>query len=263
VSVPQGHAPHTVELQRLQTFRQAWPTIPATTTSPTARRACRAQTDLVVGRGRGGAFPRVDREVNFIFGGHGAQENRRQQKLNDRQVLVSTTSASAPYRWSEHAITYIRADQWLNFDHPIKYPLLVDSVIRESRVKKVLVDWGSSINVTFPRTLQALGVAVEDLTELDTPFFGIMPTEGEYPLGHIYMSVTFGTPENYKAEFLRFEVAHFNYGYNTIIGRPGVAKFMAILHYPYMIPRCWDLRASSPCAPTSKAPQSAFRVPSK
>jgi hypothetical protein len=32
----------------------------------------------------GGAFPRVDREVNVIFGGHGSQENRRQQKLNDR-----------------------------------------------------------------------------------------------------------------------------------------------------------------------------------
>jgi hypothetical protein len=29
-------------------------------------------------------FPRVDREVNVIFGGHGSQENRRQQKLNDR-----------------------------------------------------------------------------------------------------------------------------------------------------------------------------------
>jgi hypothetical protein len=36
-------------------------------------------------------------------------------------------------------------------------------MIRESRVKKVLVDGESSINVTFPRTLQALGVAVKDL----------------------------------------------------------------------------------------------------
>jgi hypothetical protein len=35
-------------------------------------------------RGRGGAFPRIDGEVNVIFGGHGSQENRRQQKLNDR-----------------------------------------------------------------------------------------------------------------------------------------------------------------------------------
>jgi hypothetical protein len=99
---------------------------------------------------------------------------------------------------------------WLNFDHPGKYLLLVDPVIRESRVKKVLVDRGSSINVTFPRTLQGLRVPLKELHESDTPFFGIVPTEGEYPLGHIYMPVTFGTLENYMTEFLRFEVANFD-----------------------------------------------------
>jgi hypothetical protein len=77
------------------------------------------------------------------------------------------------------------------------------------------------------------------------------------------MSVTFGTPENYRTEFLRFEVARFDCGYNAIIGSPGLAKFMAIPHYPYMIlkmpprhrrvlPRshsnsshCWALDSSS------------------
>jgi hypothetical protein len=148
---------------------------------------------------------------------------------------VATTSAPAPYRWSEHPITFTRANQWLNFDHPSKYSLLVDPVIRESMVKKVLVDGESSINVTFPRTLLGLGVALKELHESDTPFFGIVSTEGEYPLGHIYMPVTFGTPENYRTEFLRFEVASFDCGYNVIIGRPGLAKFMAIPHYSYMI----------------------------
>jgi hypothetical protein len=62
-----------------------------------------------------------------------------------------------------------------------------------------------------------------------------VPTEGEYPLRHIYMPVTFGTPENYRTEFLRFEVASFDCGYNVIIGRPGLAKFMAMPHYSYMI----------------------------
>jgi hypothetical protein len=47
--------------------------------------------------GGGGAFPCVDREVNIIFGGHGSQENRRQQKLNDRQILVATTGPPALY----------------------------------------------------------------------------------------------------------------------------------------------------------------------
>jgi hypothetical protein len=87
----------------------------------------------------------------------------------------------------------------------------------------------------LPRTLQGLGVPLKELHESDTPFFGIVPTEGEYPLEHIYMSVTFGTPENYRIEFLRFEVANFDCGYNAIIGRPGLAKFMAIPHYTYMI----------------------------
>jgi hypothetical protein len=80
-----------------------------------------------------------------------------------------------------------------------------------------------------------LGVAFKELHESDTPFFGIVPTEGEYPLEHIYMSVTFGTSENYKTEFLRFEVASFDCGYNVIIGGPGLAKFMVIPHYTYMI----------------------------
>jgi hypothetical protein len=173
--------------------------------------------------------------VNIIFDGHGSQESKGQQKLNDRQILVAATDPPAPYRWSEHPITFTRADQWLNFDHPGKYPLLVDPVIRESRVKKVLVDGGSDINVTFPRTLQGLGVTLKELHESDIPFFGIVLTEGEYPLRHIYMLVTFGTPENYRTEFLRFEVASFDCGYNTIIGRPGLAKFMAIPHYTYMI----------------------------
>jgi hypothetical protein len=147
----------------------------------------------------------------------------------------STTSAPAPYRWSEYPITFSRADQWLNFDHSGKYPLLVDPVIRESRVKKVLVDRGSNINVTFPRTLLGLGVALKDLTKSDTPFFGILSTEGEYPLRHIYMPVTFGTPQNYRTKFLRFKVASFDCGYSAIIGSLGLAKFMAISHYSYMI----------------------------
>jgi hypothetical protein len=91
---------------------------------------------------------------------------------------VTTNNAPVPYWWSKHAITFSRADQWLNFDHPGKYPLLVDPMIQESQVKNVLVDGGSSINVTFPRTLQALWLSTADLTQSDTPFFDIVPTEG-------------------------------------------------------------------------------------
>jgi hypothetical protein len=80
-----------------------------------------------------------------------------------------------------------------------------------------------------------LGVPLKELHEPDTPFFGIVPIEGEYPLGHIYIPVTFETPENYRTKFLRFEVTNFDCRYNAIIDKPGLAKFMAIPHYTYMI----------------------------
>jgi hypothetical protein len=52
------------------------------------------------------------------------QENTRQQKRTDRKDLVATNSALAPYRWSEHIISFSRADQWLNFDHLVSIPYL-------------------------------------------------------------------------------------------------------------------------------------------
>jgi hypothetical protein len=44
------------------------------------------------------------------------------------------------------------------------------------------------------------------------------------------MPVTFDALDNYQTEFLHFEVAQFNCGYNAIIGR-GLAKFMVTPHY--------------------------------
>jgi hypothetical protein len=49
------------------------------------------------------------------------------------------------------------------------------------------------------------------------------------------MPVTFGALDNYRTEYLHFEVASFKCGYNTIIRRLGLAKFMAIPHYSYII----------------------------
>lgn len=40
----------------------------------------------------------------------------------------------------------------------------------------------------------------------------------EYPLGHIYLLLTFGTSDIFHIESLRSEVASFNYAYNAIVG---------------------------------------------
>jgi hypothetical protein len=46
-------------------------------TAETSRRTRRTSTASTAGGGGGRAFPRVDGEVNVIFGGHGSQESKR------------------------------------------------------------------------------------------------------------------------------------------------------------------------------------------
>jgi hypothetical protein len=91
--VPQGDAPHPVKLSGLQELCRARSTVPTATAYPPRGEPTEQGQQQQHDRGGGGAFMRIDREVNVIFGGHGAQENKKQQKLIDRQVLVATNSA--------------------------------------------------------------------------------------------------------------------------------------------------------------------------
>jgi hypothetical protein len=45
----------------------------------------------------------------------------------------------------------------------------------------------------------------------------------------------FGTKENFRTEYLTFEVTDFLSSYHTILGRPMLAKFMAIPHHTNLI----------------------------
>jgi hypothetical protein len=51
----------------------------------------------------------------------------------------------------------------------------------------------------------------------------------------VTLPVTFGTRENYRTEYIKFEVANFESSYLAILGRPTLAKFMAVAHYVYLL----------------------------
>jgi hypothetical protein len=72
------------------------------------------------------------------------------------------------------------------------------------------------------------------LRSLDEPFYGVMPGKAAYPIGRVCLPVTFGI-ENFLTEYLTFEVADFRSSYHAILGRPMLAKFMAIPHHTYLI----------------------------
>jgi hypothetical protein len=73
------------------------------------------------------------------------------------------------------------------------------------------------------------------MTACDEPFYGVVPGKAAYPIGRVCLPVTFGTEDNFRTEYLTFEVADFRSSYHAIFGRPMLAKFMAIPHQTYLI----------------------------
>jgi hypothetical protein len=64
-------------------------------------------------------------------------------------------------------------------------------------------------------------------------FHGTIPGQSSTPIGRIDLEVSYGTGENKRREMLTFEVDSFDIGYNCILGRPLLLKFMAVNHTAY------------------------------
>jgi len=85
-------------------------------------------------------------------------------------------------------------------------------------------------------TITKMGLDISDkLKPSKAPLYGIVPGNASFPVGIVVLPVTFGTPDNYRTELIKFEVADFESSYHAILGRPALAKFMAIPHYVYLL----------------------------
>ena len=73
------------------------------------------------------------------------------------------------------------------------------------------------------------------LTPSKAPFYGIVPRNSSTQIGSVTLPVTFGTEQNFRTEYIKFEVADFESSYHAILRRPTLAKFMAVPHYVYLL----------------------------
>jgi hypothetical protein len=83
----------------------------------------------------------------------------------------------------------------------------------------------------------------EELLQPTGSFQGVNPGTTQ-PLGKIVLPVTFGSREFYRTENVTFDVADIPLPYNGIIGRPALAKFMAVTHHAYnslKMPTTWGV----------------------
>jgi hypothetical protein len=179
-------------------------------------------------------FQEPDKTVNVLFGG---LPTKRSQKATRREILNIEPMVPTPLRWLEVPITFSHADQWTSFSEPGRFPLVLKPVVAGSRLNKVLIDGGSGLNALFTKTLKKMKLDITHmLTKSTSPFYGIVPGNTIIPLGSVVLPVTFGeTRENYRTEYIKFEVADFETSYHAILGRPAIAKFMAVPHYTYLV----------------------------
>jgi hypothetical protein len=178
-------------------------------------------------------FPEV-RNCFMIYGGQVANASARHRKQERWEVCSVKVAASVYLDGSDKPIIFDQGDHPDYVPSLGSYPLVVDPVIGNARLTKVLVDGGSSLNIIYAETLGLLGIDLSMIWAGAAPFHGIVPGKRVLPLGQLDLPVCFGTPSNFHRETLTFEVVGFRGTYHAVLGRRCYAKFMVVPNYTYL-----------------------------
>jgi hypothetical protein len=136
-------------------------------------------------------------------------------------------------RWSDVDISFEPEDHPITELSDRNLPFVIKISIGRHRVAKTMIDSGASLNLLMKRTFIEMGLSLANLTPVQDTFHGIIPGQSSMPIRCIDLEVSCGSGENKRRETLTFEVASFDIGYNCILGRPFLLKFMAVIHTAY------------------------------
>jgi hypothetical protein len=109
-------------------------------------------------------------------------------------------------------------------------PFIVKILIERHKVAKTLINSGASLNLMMRKTFIEMDLNLTELTPVHDTFHGIIPGQSSTPIGCIDLKVSCGSGENKCREMLVFKVASFDIGYNCILGRHFLLKFMTVIH---------------------------------
>uniref|UniRef100_A0A453IUV6 Uncharacterized protein n=1 Tax=Aegilops tauschii subsp. strangulata TaxID=200361 RepID=A0A453IUV6_AEGTS len=140
--------------------------------------------------------------------------------------------------WLERPVTRTREDHLAVMPNLGAYTLVLDPTIvaprRACMFSRVLVDGGSNINILYRDTMTKLGLEAKDLEPTRTIFHGIVPGFSCSPIGRVRHDVLFSGSSHFRRELIWFEVVDLSSAYHALLGRPALAKFMAVPHYAYL-----------------------------
>jgi hypothetical protein len=125
-------------------------------------------------------FPEVH-NCFMIYDGQATNASARHRKQERREVCLVKVAAPVYLDWSDKPITFDRDDHPDFMPSLGRYPLVVDPVIGNVRLSKVLMDGGSSLNIIYAETLELLGVDRSEVRAGAAPFHGIEPESESCP----------------------------------------------------------------------------------
>jgi hypothetical protein len=111
----------------------------------------------------------------MIYGRQVANASTQHRKQECQEVYSVKVAAPVYLDWSDKPITFDQGDHPDYVPSPGRYPLVVDPIIGNVRLSKVLMDGGSSLNIIYAETLELLGVGRSEIRAGAAPFHGIAP----------------------------------------------------------------------------------------
>jgi hypothetical protein len=82
--------------------------------------------------------------------------------------------------------------------------------------------------------MEKLGIPAAQLKPNKLTFHDIVPGHSCTPIGRVQLEVLFGEKDNFCREPIWFKVVDLHSPYHALLGRPALAKLMAIPHYAYL-----------------------------
>jgi hypothetical protein len=153
-----------------------------------------------------------------------------------RQEVAAAVPAPkvVPHRkWMETPFSFDATDYPKSMAGIGQLPLLVSPIITNIKLYQVLVDGGVALNLISLAAFKRLQIPISKL-QPSHPFSEVGPVPVMLH-GCISLPVTFGTPENFRTKSILFDVGEVSLSFNTILGRPALYQFMAVIHYGHLV----------------------------
>ncbi|MCQ7582465.1 retropepsin-like domain-containing protein, partial [Salmonella enterica] len=173
--------------------------------------------------------------IRTIVGGpYLGGSSRRSQKQYAREakerytqrVMTVSGRGEKSAKFTNEAITFTEADA--NGVHfPQSDALVIEAVICNHTVHRILIDNGSSVDILYADCLDKMGISRRELAAVSQPLYGFTG-DSVMPIGRIDLPVTLGDRPNTSTAMSTFVVVPGGSQYNAVIGRPTLRSLRAV-----------------------------------